>query len=102
MLITLIADLLRDDRMQKHFMADLIGVARKAGLTDSEMLILASRDLDLFGRAITEELKRLPFRPQWALPSPHITPPIAPRTGQPGEHIKNLRIGGEWFFAPSE
>lgn len=98
MLITMIADLIRDEQRRRAFVLDPVAATAEARLTDEQQSALASRDPEVIARLLVKEIS-VEALPKWASPNLRISPPVEPATGTPGERIANLTIRGEWFAA---
>lgn len=96
MLITMIADLIRDEQRRRTFVRDPGAAVAAARLTDEEQSALASRDPEVIARLLVKEIS-VEVLPKWASPNLRISPPVEPAQGAPGERIAEFTIRGEWF-----
>ena len=98
MLLTLLADLLRDHKLQKKFAEDPDNQLKLRGLSEAQRKAVLARDFKALGEMIAQELPQLmPPTMLWAAPGVELTS-ISPDSGRQGQTLQ-VTLRGSWFDA---
>jgi hypothetical protein len=96
MLLTFLADLLRDPKLQKKFSENPDELLKQLGLSDAQRKAVLTRDFKALGDLLAQEIPRLaPPVMFWAAPGIGLSS-ISPDSGKQGQTLQ-VTLQGSWF-----
>lgn len=93
-MLIFLADLFRDEVLQRDFAKNPKATMEKAGLTEYEQSTIMSQDAQGITGLLAQELKHEGVKGVWAAPRMEITETVEPSQGTPGEVIEQFVLHG--------